>query len=352
MPSWMCIGSAQGAIQELTIAAGKEFGLKLDSHGFLYSTGKAPKTGLTKDTNKWTKVGFTTDTRFQSLDAGEDFGYLVDKEDTLWVVGKNTFGQLGLGSTEDQPKPCKIPAMNDVLRVHCGRFHAFVVLKDGRVFGSGRNDEGQLGLGHRDPVTELTELPLTNPRKIAGGSEHSLFLKENGEVWVTGDNDYGELLQGFAASTCEWEATPIQNAIDVAAGEGCSYVVTGNYSLIVSGKNGDGQLGLGNSNNQMIKKTVPGLTALGVFCNYNSAAMVITPGGELMVTGKNGSNQLGIPNAGHLSFTQVPDIHGLSEVALGFNHSLIISNKELKVAGNGLRGQLGQGDNNSHSTFE
>ena len=104
-----------------------------------------------------------------------------------------------------------------VVRVACGYYHTLVLCRDDShalasvpasrpgtaVFSVGRNDYGQLGLGHTSQkvfrlrrVHELGNKGVTN---VSSGCYHSLAICEGGSVYVFGRNNHGQLGTGDTA---------------------------------------------------------------------------------------------------------------------------------------------------------
>jgi alpha-tubulin suppressor-like RCC1 family protein len=88
----------------------------------------------------------------------------------LYVMGDNTYGQLGLGAnvTTGTRQPILHPFSEfqtpDIVQVSCaknGGAHTVVITADGDVYVMGRNDNGQLGLGDTVNRKEPTQIPRT-----------------------------------------------------------------------------------------------------------------------------------------------------------------------------------------------
>lgn len=75
--------------------------------------------------------------------------FYKDKKGNLYAFGKNTYGQLGIGTKNSTAKPTLIKELVgvDIIDLAGGEEHTIAVSSDGRVYCWGRNDEGQAGLG-------------------------------------------------------------------------------------------------------------------------------------------------------------------------------------------------------------
>ena len=97
------------------------------------------------------------------------------------MFGRNNYGQLGIGTTTNQPYP------NDVLQnngynqtnassVVCGYNHTAVLLSTGKVLTCGRNNMGQLG----NSINYNTDSPNTLG-EINDGSFNKNLLYKSGQ---------------------------------------------------------------------------------------------------------------------------------------------------------------------------
>jgi alpha-tubulin suppressor-like RCC1 family protein len=82
-----------------------------------------------------------------ALGYGHSCAVLVDGTVQCW--GDNSGGQLGSGSTSDQPSavPGTVKGLSQVVGLSCGDIHTCAVVSGGKVYCWGSNDFGQLGYG-------------------------------------------------------------------------------------------------------------------------------------------------------------------------------------------------------------
>ena len=83
--------------------------------------------------------------------------------------------------------------------VAAGPYYSMVLKKDGSVWAMGANQYGQLGVKSRPSSTRLL-LAGRGMKAVAAGGEHSMALKQDGSVWVTGRNNNGQLGDGTSTS--------------------------------------------------------------------------------------------------------------------------------------------------------
>eukprot|EP01083_Nonionella_stella_P279056 949188_1 len=85
------------------------------------------------------------------------------------------------------------------MNVSVGEEHSLFLSDNGNVFAVGKNNWGQCGIGSfSDKVMDITELPLLKQKNIkikciASGSDHNLLLDTNGKCMSFGYNGHGQL---------------------------------------------------------------------------------------------------------------------------------------------------------------
>ncbi len=136
--------------------------------------------------------------------------------------------------------------------IFCGSYHCYA-LKDGTVWSVGFNSYGQLGLGDTTNRTTWTNTGFTADSVLAYGN-YSYALK-GGTVWSVGSNDRGQLGLGDTTDRRNWTNTEVE-ADSVAAGTYHGYALKGGTVWSV-GYNGGGQLGLGDNTNRSTFTEVP-----------------------------------------------------------------------------------------------
>ncbi|KAJ9467811.1 Ultraviolet-B receptor UVR8 [Diplonema papillatum] len=113
----------------------------------------------------------------------------------LYVMGWNQHGQLGLGDTVNRivPTECSFFNSKSILDIACGVHHTVVCCDDG-LYVMGGNTFGQLGLGH--DLSEMTPqvLPFFNDKVVHGISAwfHTLVSTDDG-VFAFGEGAHHKL---------------------------------------------------------------------------------------------------------------------------------------------------------------
>ncbi len=272
---------------------------------------------------------------------------------SLWTMGDNEFGQLGDGTTNVHVFPEKIFSGTASVSVTLTgpeptAFHSLFATS-GFIAGStglramGDNAAGQLGDGlmtnHEAPEVVVS----TTISAMAGGEDFSLFVKSDGSLWGMGDNVVGELGTGNMVST----NMPVQilsgGVIAVAAGSGHSLFIKSDGSLWGMGLNSEGELG---DNSTSDKKTPEQLAFNGVIgiAAGSRHSLFVKSDGSLWGMGDNSHGQLGLGSMPESLVTAKIVNSNVVAVAAGVYHSLFIkSDGSLWGMGENSSGQLGDG---------
>jgi hypothetical protein len=110
----------------------------------------------------------------------------------MFVTGYNITGQLGTGNQNDLSVFTQLTG--DWLKVSAGSNFALALSSNGKLFSVGRNNYGQLGLGQSIlSASTFTQVNDNIYSDIAAGGLHTLALDPNGALYGCGGNLYGEL---------------------------------------------------------------------------------------------------------------------------------------------------------------
>eukprot|EP00960_Hanusia_phi_P038601 753509-Hanusia_phi.AAC.1 len=184
--------------------------------------------------------------------------------------GANGFGQLGLGNTNHVALPTPVDRFTRLSfqQVVCGGNHTVVLSRD-KVYSCGRNNFGQLGMGSTEnsaslqEVRSLSQLPKKTIASVACGASHSLFQTSTGELMGCGRNDLGQLGLGnetvavtLPLPILTREVLRGVKVVEVAASEH-TLVRLSSGDVIGCGCNSNGQLGVGHTRNALSMETLP-----------------------------------------------------------------------------------------------
>ncbi|KAL2098053.1 hypothetical protein ACEWY4_007260 [Coilia grayii] len=130
---------------------------------------------------------------------GDHHSLALTKDGQLFTWGQNSNGQLGLGKGEPStlsPQPLKSLAGIPLSQISAGGDHSFALSLSGAVFGWGKNTAGQLGLGSKNDIpvpVQVTSLNFKKTVHISCGGEHTAVLTKDGLVFTCGSGHYGQL---------------------------------------------------------------------------------------------------------------------------------------------------------------
>ncbi|NWU12321.1 HERC5 ligase, partial [Cephalopterus ornatus] len=130
--------------------------------------------------------------------AGGAHSTTVSLSGAVYSWGKNDFGQLGLGDTEDRGCPSYVGALEHwkTVFISCGADHTAVLSKEGLVCTFGAGEAGQLG--HNSTRNELmprvvAELWGARVSRIACGRQHTLvYVPSLDKFYFFGSDDKGQ----------------------------------------------------------------------------------------------------------------------------------------------------------------
>jgi len=204
-----------------------------------------------------------------SMDGG--YTVVVFQSGAAAAWGLNSRGQLGAGECSGYAEPTQVALLSDVAvhDVSCGEEHTLFLLLDGSLLSVGRNDYGELGVGPTLPGEENhTAIPVLVNGKykaIAAGECHSAAIGLEGELYVWGRGTRGALGLGGNTKNCfEPEEVPAfqkgkGELRAVSCGKDVTGVVTTIGSVFTWGANKSGELGHGDLNKKQIGRVVKAL---------------------------------------------------------------------------------------------
>lgn len=149
-----------------------------------------------------------------------DITAAIKTNGTLWIWGRNNFGQCGTGDNKlTTPAEISIGG-NNWISVSSSKLHTAALRADGTLWTWGRNDNGQLGDGTTE--TRFTPKPIEGNdwAQVVCGTYHTVAIKRDGTLWTWGKNDYGQLGTGNNESRLVPGQTVVggNNWISISAG--------------------------------------------------------------------------------------------------------------------------------------
>uniref|UniRef100_A0A667YKS2 RCC1 and BTB domain containing protein 2 n=2 Tax=Myripristis murdjan TaxID=586833 RepID=A0A667YKS2_9TELE len=142
--------------------------------------------------------------RVTEVACGSHHTIALTTDGEVYAWGYNNSGQVGSGSTANQPTPRRVSSCLQnkvVVNIACGQLCSMAVLDNGEIYGWGYNCNGQLGLGNNGNqqtpcrIAALQGVNIVQVR-VACGYAHTLALTDEGFVYAWGANSYGQLGTG------------------------------------------------------------------------------------------------------------------------------------------------------------
>ena len=139
-----------------------------------------------------------TPPNIDQFSCGSNHSLFLDSDGTVYSVGDNEFGQLGLGHNTNQNVLNKIPNI-PIQTISSVLGSCFLIDFEGNLWSFGYNEDGQLGHGDK---TNINAPKIINTfkdiQKISYGSCGLHFFAKNSQnqIFAIGNNDYGQLGTG------------------------------------------------------------------------------------------------------------------------------------------------------------
>ncbi|XP_030193118.1 RCC1 and BTB domain-containing protein 2 isoform X1 [Gadus morhua] len=241
---------------------------------------------------------------------------LATSDGEVFAWGHNGYSQLGNGTTNHGLIPALVSTNllnKKVMEVACGSHHTIALTTDGEVFAWGYNNSGQVGSGStaNQPTPRRVSSCLQNKVvvNIGCGQLCSMAVLDNGEIYGWGYNCNGQLglgNNGNQQTPCRIAALQGASIIQVACGYAHTLALTDEGMVYSWGANSYGQLGTGNKSNQALptlinteKERMVEVAA----CHTSHTSAARTQSGQVMMWGQCRSQAVASPHLTHFSST-------------------------------------------------
>lgn len=241
--------------------------------------------------------------------AGIEHVLLLGESGSVYGMGRNSSGQLGLGHYRNMGHPVRIDCLPEkITQVAAGGNYSMFLSESGMVYACGSNQVGELGIKGIKMLN--TPAAMCMPEELAGetistiaaGKWHSALLTASGKVFTCGFNQHGQLGMGHVETLYSLKRVHINNnigheekAVQIALGMAHTLVLTERGQVYVFGDNRCGQLGIGETELASrpvrlvkIDKMITNIFA-GEFCSFFSVR-----DSGIYVCGYNQDNQTGL----------------------------------------------------------
>lgn len=343
----------------LFAATGAEFTLVRIDDGTIKSWGRNAygQLGLGDTNNRNTPIAINGLTGVKQISAGNAHVLALMEDGTVKAWGYNNYGQLGLGDTTSRSTPTTIAGLTNVKQIVAGYDHSLALMTDGTVKSWGYNNKGQLGSGNTtNSSTPISVSGLTGVKQIAAGLYDSFALLNDGTVMSWGANDYGKLGTGDTSYTYKNIPTLITGLSQVkqlSVGYDHAFALMENGTVKAWGNNAQSRLGLGDTTNRSSPTTITGLTNVVELIAGRLHSIACLEEGTVLAWGANPYGQLGVGDTtGRTTPAVISGLSGISQIVTGpiSNHSLVMMNDgTVKTWGYNYYGQLGLGDSTNRN---
>ena len=215
----------------------------------------------------------------KAVSAGNQSTCAILDDDSLKCWGRNSFGQLGDGSTDNRDSPVSVGlgAGKTAMALDHGDAHACAILNDGNLKCWGDKRKGRLGIGAGDSDActirttdydcKKTPTPVNlgsgrTAKAISIGRTHTCAILDDDSLKCWGINTNGELGYGDNTDRNTPESTATvalgegRRPVAVSAGRGHTCAILDDDSLVCWGGNAQGQLGDGTTNDSLVPVVV------------------------------------------------------------------------------------------------
>ncbi len=250
----------------VAVATGTGHSLFLKADGTVWGVGANNNGELAQgnyDSPKATPVRIGGITDPIAVAACNDRSFVLQRDGTLLAMGKNP----GLGLDVASGVTAPLIVATGVTSIAAGFEHSLFVKADGSLWGMGNDDKGRLGI---EPASGDRKVPVkildSGVAGAACGGFHSAIYKTDGTLWTMGTNTAGALGIGYADNTMTHTLTQVTvpggaRVVAVAAGKNCTYFITNDRVLYGMGEGSYGRFG----NGQTVDYSSPTALATNVF---------------------------------------------------------------------------------------
>jgi alpha-tubulin suppressor-like RCC1 family protein len=183
------------------VFASDDYTFILNSRGSLYGLGNFPSYLVGDNKRGCIPIILPDRQPIAQIACTKSETIILTEEGTVYGVGINKHGQLGLGHQSEQLTltSISVPGNERIIHVALHNETLMLLADGGTVFGCGQNVHGNLGLEDRVNRSTLVTIPLpenTRIKNIALGHNHVIMLTEEGRVYGCGSNHLKQLSLG------------------------------------------------------------------------------------------------------------------------------------------------------------
>ena len=285
------------------------------------------------------------------ISSGLNHTMALTSSGTVWVVGGNHAGQLGLGDTNERNIWTQVPGITGAHDINAGQTTSFIIRNDGTLVAAGSTFANALGL--TDPTNcklTFTQIPeVSNAVKVYSGTTLSGVILGDGGVMLTGDGARSAFNSSSGIQVFT-RVPGVSNAVELALHDGYLIRTSGNR-VYVGGANNWGELGVGHGNVVTNMQLLPHTDIIGIHKN-GSHSYMLTSEGKVLSAGS-GSYGLGrvADESQRMVFDEITGMFGVKSITGNVDalHMMIDDGRIFSI-GYGFNGILGDGSTTASRT--
>ena len=147
-------------------------------------------------------------TKITDITTGIRHSLFLSSSGKVYACGDNLYGQCGVQSRIKHITPQIVPLLFDIMSIASGDDYNLCLDKNNALWVFGRNTRHQLGLGPDYDTKKLIDKAMINPYVnkhnlvfIQCGCDISLCISQDGKAYMFGCNEYGECGNGQISTT-------------------------------------------------------------------------------------------------------------------------------------------------------
>jgi len=272
--------------------------------------------------------------------SGTNHTVFLMKDGTVRVVGNNSHGQLGDGTTVDKSTPVDI-GIAGVQDISAGYYHSMFLMDDGTVKATGRNNYGQLGDGTTVDKSTPVDIGLTGVKDVAAGHNHTIFVMNDYSVKSVGYNNNGQLGDGTTVDKSTAVDIGLADVREVSASEDTSFFILNDGSVMAVGDGNFGQLGDGTATDRHTPVDI-GLSGVSKVSPANGHTVFLMEDNTVRTVGWNYYGELGDGTTIQKDTPIDIGLNNVKGIATGYGHTVfLMQDGSVKTVGRNDYGQLG-----------